>query len=147
KPLLETMGKKVLHVGPMGHGSVLKLAANLVAASIITSMVEALGLTTKAGLDLELVVEVLAERSPLIGRAAPRILEGDFAPRFPLKLSHKDVQLALAAARELDVPMFGLSSVAQLQAAAIARGYGDQDQSVTMRVLEELAGIQVRKAV
>ena len=145
KPLLETMGKKVLHVGPMGQGSVLKLAANLVAASIITSLVEALGLTTKAGLDPGLVVEVLAERSPLIGRTAPRILEGDYSARFPLKLSHKDVQLALAAARDLGVPMFALASVAQVQAVALAKGYGELDQSVTMRVLEEIVGVEVRR--
>jgi 3-hydroxyisobutyrate dehydrogenase-like beta-hydroxyacid dehydrogenase len=145
-PLLEAMGKKILHVGPLGQGAVMKLAANLVAASIITSLVEALGLTTKAGLDPGLVAEVLAERSPLIGRAAPRILEGDYSARFPLKLSHKDVQLALAAARDLGVPMFALASVAQVQAAALAKGYGELDQSATMRVLEEIIGVEVRRA-
>jgi 3-hydroxyisobutyrate dehydrogenase-like beta-hydroxyacid dehydrogenase len=145
RPLLETMGKKVLHVGPMGQGSVLKLAANLVAASIITAANEALALTTKFGLDPGTVVEVLTERSPLIGRTAPRVLDGNFSANFPLKHSHKDVQLALAAARSAGVPMFALSSVAQLQAAAIAKGYGDLDQTVTMKLLEEIIGIQARK--
>jgi 3-hydroxyisobutyrate dehydrogenase len=145
RPLLATMGRKILHVGALGQGSVMKLAVNLVAASIITSMVEALGLTAKAGLDLRLVVEVLTERSPLIGRAAPRILEGDYAARFPLKLAHKDVQLALAAARDLGVPLFALASVAQVQAAALARGYGELDQTATMQVLEEIAGFRVSR--
>jgi 3-hydroxyisobutyrate dehydrogenase-like beta-hydroxyacid dehydrogenase len=145
KPVLETMGKKVLHVGPMGQGSVLKLAANLVAASIITAANEALALTTKYGLDPGTVVEVLTERSPLIGRTAPRILAGEFAANFPLKHSHKDVQLALAAARSAGVPMFALASVAQLQAAAIAKGYADLDQTVTMKLLEEIIGVEVRK--
>jgi 3-hydroxyisobutyrate dehydrogenase-like beta-hydroxyacid dehydrogenase len=142
--LLESMGKKILHVGSLGQGAVMKLAVNLVAASIITAMVEALGLATKAGLDPQLVVEVLSERSPLIGRSAPRILAGDYAARFPLKLSHKDVQLALAAARDLGLPMFALASVAQLQAAALAKGLGDLDQTATMQVLEELGGFRVR---
>ncbi|MFB3816892.1 MAG: NAD(P)-dependent oxidoreductase [Candidatus Methylomirabilales bacterium] len=145
RPLLDTMGKKVLHVGPMGQGSVLKLAANLVAASIVTAANEALALTTKYGLDPGTVVEVLTERSPLIGRTAPRVLAGEFSANFPLKHSHKDVQLALAAARSAGVPMFALASVAQLQAAAIARGYGDLDQTVTMKVLEEIVGVEVRK--
>jgi len=145
RPLLATMGKKILHVGALGQGSVMKLAVNLVAASIITSMVEALGLASKAGLDPHLVAEVLAERSPLIGRAAPRILEGDYAARFPLKLAHKDVQLALAAARDLGIPMFALASVAQLQAAALARGYGELDQTATMQLLEEIAGFRVQR--
>jgi len=145
KPLLETMGKKVRHVGPMGQGSVLKLAVNLVAAAIITSTVEAMALTTKYGLDPAMVVEVLTERSPLIGRAAPKIVKGDYSANFPLKHSNKDVRLALEAARAAGVPMFALASVAQVQAAALARGFGDLDQTVTMRVLEELMGVQVRK--
>jgi len=145
KPLLETMGKKVLHVGPMGQGSILKLCANLVAASIITAMNEALTLAAKSELDLGVVAEVLGERSPLIGRTAPRVLSGDFSPNFPLKHSHKDVQLALASARGAGTPMFALGAVAQLQAAAIAKGYGDLDQTVTVRILEEIAGVQARK--
>ncbi|HWT79455.1 MAG TPA: NAD(P)-dependent oxidoreductase, partial [Candidatus Methylomirabilis sp.] len=145
RPLLETMGKKVLHVGPMGHGSVLKLAANLVAATIVTAMNEGLVLATKAGLDPAVVAEVLAERSPLIARGAPRVLEGDLAPRFPLKLSHKDVSLALATGQSLHVPLFGLAAVAQLQTAALAKGLGDLDQTATIQVLEEIAGVQVRK--
>lgn len=146
KPLLETMGKKVLHVGPMGQGSVLKLCANLVAASIVTSMNEALTLAAKSGLNLAVVTEVLTERSPLIGRTAPKVLAGDFTANFPLKHSHKDVQLALSSARSVGTPMFALGAVAQLQAAALAKGYGDLDQTVTVRILEEIAGIQARRA-
>jgi 3-hydroxyisobutyrate dehydrogenase-like beta-hydroxyacid dehydrogenase len=73
------------------------------------------------------------------------VLAGDFAARFPLKLSHKDVQLALAAGRSLGVPLSGLETVAVLQAAALAKGLGDQDQIATIQVLEEMAGIKVRK--
>jgi 3-hydroxyisobutyrate dehydrogenase len=145
QPLLETMGKKVLHVGPMGQGSVLKLCANLVAASIITSMNEALVLAAKSGLDLGVVAEVLTERSPLIGRTAPKVLSGDFSANFPLKHSHKDVQLALSTARAVGTPMFALGAVAQLQGAALAKGLGDLDQTVTARVLEEIAGVQARR--
>jgi 3-hydroxyisobutyrate dehydrogenase-like beta-hydroxyacid dehydrogenase len=138
------MGKKILLVGSMGHGSVLKLATNLVAACIVNAMAEGLVLATKAGLDPSMVAEVLAERSPLIGRIAPRVLAGQFGANFPLRLSHKDVQLALATGRALDVPLFTLGSVAQLQCAALAKGMGDLDQSATIRVLEEIAGVQVR---
>lgn len=145
KPLLDSMGKKVLHVGPMGQGSVLKLVANLVAASIVTAMNEGLVLAAKAGVDPALAAEVLAERSPLIERAAPRVLEGDFAARFPLRLSHKDVRLALEAGRSLGVPLFGLAAVAQLQTAALARGLGELDQTATIQVLEEMTGVAVRR--
>jgi len=145
KPLLETMGKKVLHVGPMGQGSVLKLCANLVGASIITAANEALTLAAKYGLGLDVVIEVLTERSPLIGRTAPKVLSGDFSANFPLKHSNKDVRLALETARAVGTPMFALGAVAQLQAAALAKGYGELDQTVTVRILEEIAGIEARK--
>jgi 3-hydroxyisobutyrate dehydrogenase-like beta-hydroxyacid dehydrogenase len=145
RPLLETMGKKVLHVGPMGHGSVLKLATNLVAACIVSAMNEGLVLATKAGLDPAMVAEVLAERSPLIGRTAPRILAGQFAANFPLRLSHKDTQLALATGRQFGVPLFTTGTVAQLQMAALSKGMGDLDQTATIQVLEEMAGVKVRK--
>jgi 3-hydroxyisobutyrate dehydrogenase-like beta-hydroxyacid dehydrogenase len=147
KPLLETMGKKVLHVGPMGYGSVLKLATNVVAAGIVALMGEALTLATKAGLDPTMVVEVLAERSPLIGRAGPRVLSGDFSPTFPLRLAAKDVRLALDTARVAGAPMFAAAAVGQVQSAALAKGLGDFDQSVMIRVLEELAGVVSRRAV
>ena len=145
KALLGSMGKKILYAGPLGHGSVLKLSANLVAALIVTAMNEGLILATKAGLDPALVAEVLAERAPLIERAAPRVLADDFAARFPLKLSHKDVRLALATGRSLGVPLSALEAVAELQTAALAKGLGDLDQTATIQVLEEIAGVRVRK--
>ena len=145
KPLLESMGKKVLHVGPMGRGSALKLATNLVAASIATAMAEALVLATKAGVDPTMAAEVLAERSPLIARWGPRVLAGEFSAAFPLKHAAKDVQLALATGRQVGVPLFAAAAVAQVQAAALAKGWGDSDQTVTIQLLEEIAGVQVRK--
>jgi 3-hydroxyisobutyrate dehydrogenase-like beta-hydroxyacid dehydrogenase len=147
RPLLETMGKKILYVGPMGYGSVLKLATNVVAAGIVALMGEGLTLATKAGLDPTMVVEVLAERSPLIGRAGPRVLSGDFSPNFPLRLAAKDVRLALDTARVVGAPMFAAAAVGQVQSAALAKGLGDFDQSVMIRVLEELAGVVSRRAV
>jgi len=146
KPLLETMGKKILRVGPMGNGSVMKLTTNLVASCISTAMAEALVFATKAGLEPSLVAEVLAERSPLIARWAPRVLAGQFSANFPLKLAHKDVHLALITARSLGVPMFETASVGQLQTAAVAKGLGDLDQTATIQVLEEIAGVQVRQS-
>ena len=145
KSLLESMGKKVLHVGPMGRGSALKLATNLVAASIATAMAEGLVLATKAGVDPTMAAEVLAERSPLIARWGPRVLAGEFSAAFPLKHAAKDVQLALTTGRQVGVPLFAAAAVAQVQAAALAKGWGDSDQTVTIQLLEEIAGVQVRK--
>jgi 3-hydroxyisobutyrate dehydrogenase-like beta-hydroxyacid dehydrogenase len=145
KPLLDTMGTKVLHVGPMGSGSVMKLATNLVASCIYTAMAEAFVFATKAGLDPTLIAEVLAERSPLIAGAAPRVLAGQFEARFPLKLAHKDVHLALNTARSLGVPLFALGAVGQFYSAALGKGLGELDQVGMIQLLEDLAGVQVRR--
>lgn len=145
KPLLETMGKKVLRVGQMGSGAAMKLTTNMVASSISAAMAEALVFAAKAGLEPSLVVEILADRSPLIARWAPRVLAGEFSPFFPLRLAHKDVHLALATARGLGVPLFALAAVAQLQTAALAKGLGDLDQTATIQVLEEIVGLRVRQ--
>jgi 3-hydroxyisobutyrate dehydrogenase-like beta-hydroxyacid dehydrogenase len=144
QPLFATMGRKILHMGPMGYGAVMKLATNLVASCIFTAMAEGLVFATKAGLDPKLAAEVLAERSPLIAGAAPRVLAGDFEARFPLRLAHKDVHLALATARSLGVPLFALGAVGQLYTAALARGLGELDQPAVIQLLEEFAGVQVR---
>ena len=144
KSLLETMGRRILHVGPMGYGSVMKLATNLVASSIYTAMAEALVFATKAGLDPTLVAEVLAERSPLIAGGAPRVLAGQFKANFPLKLAHKDVHLALDTARNLGVPLFALGAVGEFYTAALGKGLGEMDQIAMIQLLEELAGVQVR---
>jgi 3-hydroxyisobutyrate dehydrogenase-like beta-hydroxyacid dehydrogenase len=145
KPLLESMGKKILRVGCMGSGAAMKLTTNLVASCISTAMAEALVFATKAGLEPSLVAEILAERSPLIARWAPRVVAGEFSANFPLKLAHKDVHLALGAARALGVPLFETAAVGQLQTAALAKGLGDLDQTATIQVLEEIAGVQVRQ--
>jgi len=145
KPLLETMGKKVLRVGQMGSGAVMKLTTNMVASSISAAMAVALVFAAKAGLEPSLVAEILADRSPLIARWAPRVLAGEFSPFFPLRLAHKDVHLALATARGLGVPLFALAAVAQLQTAALAKGLGDLDQTATIQVLEEIVGLPVRQ--
>lgn len=146
RPLLETMGRKILHLGAMGMGSAMKLATNLVASTIFTAMAEALVFAAKAGIEPRLAAEILAERSPLIAGSAPRVLGGDFAARFPLKLAHKDVHLALATGRTLGVPLFALGAVGQLYTAALAKGLGEQDQIAMIKLLEEIAAIQVRQA-
>ncbi len=123
----------------------MKLTTNMVASSISAAMAEGLVFAAKAGLEPFLVAEILAERSPLIARWAPRVLAGEFSPFFPLRLAHKDVHLALATARNLGVPLFALAAVGQLQTAALAKGLGDLDQTATIQVLEDIAGLRVRQ--
>ena len=78
-------------------------------------------------------------------RTAPKVLSGDFSANFPLKHSHKDVQLALSTGRQVGTPMFASAAVAQLQARGARERMGRLGPDGDDSVLEEIAGVQVRK--
>jgi 2-hydroxy-3-oxopropionate reductase len=133
KPLLEVVGKTIVHVGPN----------QLVVGGIYGLVGEAIVLMEASGVDAGTGLDVLAG-----GLAANRILDlkresmvaRRFEPGFRIDLHHKDMGIALAAARQADVslPLTGL--VAQLVAAGRAMGYGSLDHSALLKVTEALSG-------
>ncbi|UOZ04196.1 2-hydroxy-3-oxopropionate reductase [Amycolatopsis sp. WQ 127309] len=143
KPLFEALGKTIVHVGPHGAGQVVKAANQLVVGGIYGLVAEAIVLLEASGVDAATGLDVLAG-----GLAGSRILElkrksmvdRQFAPGFRIDLHHKDMGIALAAARQADValPLTGL--VAQLVAAGRAMGYGSLDHSALLKVVEQLSG-------
>ncbi|MEC3980463.1 2-hydroxy-3-oxopropionate reductase [Amycolatopsis sp. H20-H5] len=142
-PLFELVGKTVVHVGPHGAGQVVKAANQLVVGGIYGLVAEAIVLLEASGVDAGTGLDVLAG-----GLAGSRILElkresmvaRRFEPGFRIDLHHKDMGIALAAARQADVslPLTGL--VAQLIAAGRAMGYGSLDHSALLKVTEGLSG-------
>ncbi|MEV4146727.1 2-hydroxy-3-oxopropionate reductase [Amycolatopsis sp. NPDC049691] len=143
KPVFDVLGKTVVHVGPHGAGQVVKAANQLVVGGIYGLVAEAIVLLEASGVDAATGLDVLAG-----GLAGSRILElkrksmvdRQFAPGFRIDLHHKDMGIALAAARQADValPLTGL--VAQLVAAGRAMGYGSLDHSALLKVAEQLSG-------
>jgi 2-hydroxy-3-oxopropionate reductase len=143
KPVFDVVGKTIVHVGPHGAGQVVKAANQLVVGGIYGLVAEAIVLLEASGVDAAVGLDVLAG-----GLAGSRILElkrksmvdRQFAPGFRIDLHHKDMGIALAAARQADValPLTGL--VAQLVAAGRAMGYGSLDHSALLKVVEQLSG-------
>ncbi|WP_020659789.1 2-hydroxy-3-oxopropionate reductase [Amycolatopsis benzoatilytica] len=143
KPVFDALGKTVVHVGPHGAGQVVKAANQLVVGGIYGLVAEAIVLLEASGVDAGTGLDVLAG-----GLAGSRILElkrksmvaRQFRPGFRIDLHHKDMGIALAAARQSGValPLTGL--VAQLVAAGRAMGYGSLDHSALLKVVEELSG-------
>ncbi|NBH10097.1 2-hydroxy-3-oxopropionate reductase [Amycolatopsis sp. SID8362] len=143
KPVFDAVGKTIVHVGPHGAGQVVKAANQLVVGGIYGLVAEAIVLLEASGVDAATGLDVLAG-----GLAGSRILElkrksmvdRQFAPGFRIDLHHKDMGIALAAARQADValPLTGL--VAQLVAAGRAMGYGSLDHSALLKVVEQLSG-------
>ncbi|GAB3746106.1 2-hydroxy-3-oxopropionate reductase [Amycolatopsis oliviviridis] len=147
-PILEAVGKTIVHVGPHGAGQVVKAANQLVVGGTYGLIAEAIVLLEASGVDAGVGLDVLAG-----GLAGSRILElkrksmvaREFAPGFRIDLHHKDMGIALAAARQADValPITGL--VAQLVAAGRAMGHGSLDHSALLKVVEALSGAESKE--
>jgi 3-hydroxyisobutyrate dehydrogenase/2-hydroxy-3-oxopropionate reductase len=149
KPYLEIMGKMFFHCGGPGLGLQAKLTQNLVLANIMQAFCEGMVLATKGGVDPQVMLEVLdnsAAKSGLISFKAPYILDRNFNTNFSTKWLHKDIGLALDSARSLDVPLPSTALVQQLLQAAISKGWGENDFISIIRILEDWAGVEVRKA-
>ncbi len=147
KPYFEAMGKRLYYCGPAGQGLKAKLTQNLVLANLMQAFAEGLVLATKNGVAPALMLDILdnsAAKSALISAKAPFILKRDFKTNFSTKWMHKDIGLALESAKALDLPLPLTAITQQMLQAAIAKGYGEDDFCSTIRVLEDLAGIQVK---
>jgi len=148
KPLLEPMGKRLYYCGGPGFGLHAKLTQNLILSNICQAFNEGLVLSTKAGVDPVLMLDILensAAKSGLIAFKAPYVFDRNFAPQFSLKWMHKDVGLVLDSAKELNVPLPLTSLTRQLFQAAISTGNADDDFCSSIKVLEGMAGVEVKR--
>lgn len=140
-PLLETVGKTIVRVGPSGAGQTVKAANQLIVAANIQALSEAILFLESYGVDLPAAVEVLGgglAGSAVLNQKAQKILDREFSPGFRIDLHHKDMGIVDSAAREAGVPIPVGAVVAQLISAAKARGDGDLDHSGLFRVTESL---------
>jgi 3-hydroxyisobutyrate dehydrogenase-like beta-hydroxyacid dehydrogenase len=147
KPLFAAMGKKIFRMGETGKGQATKLAMNLQIAMIFEGFAEALTLATKLGVDsqqLLSLIEATMVKSGVVEYKAPFILQRDFTPNFPLRLMHKDIRLALEAAKEARVKLPGLETVEEIYEMATEDGHKDLDYAATLTLLEKWAGVQVK---
>jgi 3-hydroxyisobutyrate dehydrogenase-like beta-hydroxyacid dehydrogenase len=146
-PILHVLGKKHIYCGQNGMGLSAKLAQNTIQATMLEIFCEGLVLAAKAGVAPQTMLEILQSslaRAALTDFKAPFIFKGDFTPYFPLKLMHKDLELAMEAAFAHNVPMPTLAAVKEVYGAAKAQGKGDLDYAAVITFLEGLAGVQVR---
>jgi 2-hydroxy-3-oxopropionate reductase len=142
-PVFEAVGKTVERVGGPGAGQYVKAANQLIVGGTYALVAEAIVLMEAAGVDARAGIDVIAG-----GLAASRILDlkrasmlaREFAPGFRIDLHHKDMGIATAAARSAGVALPMTAMVAQLIAAARARGYGPLDHSALLKVVEDLSG-------
>ena len=148
KPFFEPMGKLFYYCGGAGMGLQAKLTQNLILANIMEAFNEGIVLATKAGVDPEMMLDILnnsAAKSGLVSFKAPFILDRNFTTNFSTKWMHKDVSMALDSARSQDLPMPLTAVTQQMFQAAMAKGCADLDFCSTIKVMEGFAGIEVKK--
>ena len=144
KPVLDRIGKKTVYVGKMGDGAMLKLVVNHILYLNEAAAIEGLVLGLKAGLDPEIMFDVItsgAASSDLIMARGKDMLAGNFEPKGPVILAVKDLGLSLESAKQLGVvlPVGGLYQ--QLLLKAQYNGWNRNDATIVMKIYEQLAGI------
>jgi len=149
KPYLEVMGKRFYFCGGPGMGLHAKLSQNLILSNLLQGFNEGMVLAAKAGVDAALMLDILdnsAAKSGLVSAKAPLILRRAFDPAFSVKWMHKDIGLMLDSANELGVPVPLTALTHQMFQAAIAQGHGEEDICATIKVLEDMVGVEVKAA-
>jgi 3-hydroxyisobutyrate dehydrogenase len=148
RPVLEAMGKNMFLVGPSGSGEVIKLVNNVLVGVIAAATAEALVLGVKAGADVETMARVVGASTgaswQLANQFPLRAFNGSFRPGFMTDLLAKDLKLALDLGEESRSPMFLTALARQLYGESQASGYGKDDYTSVLRVLESVAGVTVR---
>src|SRR3954449_1153004 len=138
-PVLEAMGQLVVHVGPQGHGSLVKLINNTLAAINAAALAEALSLARSAGVDTDALRRVVAASSgasAMLDLKAGPMLEHDYEPLFKLEHMLKDVRHYLTEARRLSVPSRLAAGAARPHAWSDRNGMGEQDFAAVMSAVE-----------
>jgi 3-hydroxyisobutyrate dehydrogenase-like beta-hydroxyacid dehydrogenase len=146
RPYLEAMGKQLYYCGSSGMGLQAKLSQNMILGNLLQAFNESFVLSTKAGVDPRLMLDIVnnsAAKSGMVALKAPLIFERNFTPNFSVKWLEKDMALMLESAAEQNVPTPVTALSRQMLRAAIAQGYGDDDIGGSIRVLEKLAGCEV----
>jgi len=136
RPILEASSKEIIHIGPVGQASAIKIATNMITAASVQAAAEALGLVQALEVPLEKFVEAMranASHSATLAMKLPKMLERDFEPHFSVKHMLKDMQIAnqIALSRYLDL---GLTAAARDQLVEQMQwGHGNHDYSAVAR--------------
>jgi 3-hydroxyisobutyrate dehydrogenase len=144
RPLLEVMGKTIIHLGPAGAGQHTKMVNQTLIATGMIGVCEALLYAQRAGLDLETVLEAVsggAAGSWSLSNYAPRMLRGDYAPGFLVEHFIKDMEITLGEARRMNLALPGLALAHELYLALRAQGGGRDGTQSLIRALATISAV------
>jgi 3-hydroxyisobutyrate dehydrogenase len=145
RPLLECMGKTIIHQGPAGAGQHTKMVNQVLIATNMIGVCEALLYGYKAGLDLKTVLQSVgggAAASWSLNNLGPRIIDRNFEPGFFVEHFIKDMGIALEEAKRMNLALPGLALANQLYLAVQAQGYSRKGTQALMLALEHLSNVK-----
>jgi 3-hydroxyisobutyrate dehydrogenase-like beta-hydroxyacid dehydrogenase len=145
-PVLEPISETLHYMGVSGNGTKMKLVGNLLVASQIVSIGEALSLAKKAGLNLEQVLGVAAVadfKTPIYAGVGAGVIKDDYEVNFPLKLMLKDARLIQAFAKRLNSPVSIAVTTEELAKEGVDAGMGELNASAIVKVISNRAGVNL----
>ncbi len=143
-PVLAAMGASITHMGPLGSGQVTKAVNQVILSGVYLGVAEGLVLAMKSGLDARRVVEAIAggaAGSWVLQNRSGRMIDDEYPLGFRLALHQKDLAIALEQARAVGAALPVSALAAQIEAALVARGHGDDDNSALARAIREWSGL------
>ena len=145
KPLLDILGQSSFYMGPSGMGTTMKLVVNTLLGLGMQALAEAIALGEKAGLEKELLLDVLGQTTVLTPGQKSKlenVRREEYPTNFALSLQHKDLRLIMNEADEISVSMPATAVALQMYTAALAKGM-DADFSIMIKFMEQLAGVSI----
>lgn len=139
KPILETMGNNIIHLGDNGVGATMKLAHNMLVGSIQNGVNEVLVLAEKANINIDYFIKAISYgggQNFYLDSKGNSIIEGDYTTAFSVKNMHKDMHLAKDLANQYNLNLSTLNQVVDIYDQAMTDGYSNEDFSATYKVIK-----------
>ena len=148
-PLLQVMGRNIVHIGGAGAGQVTKACNQVVIAQTIAAVGEAFVLAKSSGVDPARVRQALLggfAGSRVLETHGQRMLDGDYRPGFKAKLHKKDMRIVMETAEELGIALPGVALATQFLNALIGAGGGELDSAAICTIQQRLNGVSLEEA-
>ncbi len=149
RPILACLGKSITHIGANGHGQVAKACNQLVQVASIQAIAEAMLFAERSGADRGRVLSAMQSGfagSRMLDLMGPRMVAGDFAAGIEARLHQKDLALIVALSQSLGLSLPVTAITSQQLNALVGQGWGRDDTSSLLRVLEGLNGPGAKSA-
>jgi len=145
RPVLESLGTTITHVGPIGSGQAVKAVNQVILAGTYLGVAEGIVLALKSGLDVDQVVGALsggAAQSWVLTNRSGRMKDNDYPLGFKVALHRKDLGIALGMARELGASLPISALCEAIEAGLMGQGHSDDDMSAVARSIRALSGLE-----